>query len=76
MSEGETLLPAQPLVVRFEETGEEREVVRYCRRCFPCPLNEAVMLVSPSGVVHHVTDNYGRTDCGADATGLNWWWRS
>jgi len=58
-----SLTSALPLVVTFVETGEEREARRYCRICFPCPLNDDVMLVSPSGVVHH-SDEWGMTPCG------------
>jgi hypothetical protein len=63
-------------LVVFEETGEEREVVGYCRVCHAAS-EEDVMLVSPQGVAHHADWFEGdRTDCGHDATGPEWWWRT
>ena len=55
----------------FEETGEERTVVKVCAICKP-DLDRAY-IVSPAGVAHHGSD-YGMTDCGHDATGPDWWW--
>lgn len=59
--------------VIYEETGEEREVVGYCRVCGATP-DEDVMLVSPQGVAHHAAMD--STDCGHNATGPEWWWRT
>ncbi len=58
--------------VVYEETGEEREVTGYCRVCGASP-SEDVMLVSPQGIAHHAAGD--TTDCGHNATGLDWWWR-
>ena len=62
-------------VVLFEETGEERAVWRYCRRCAQgFEGGEEVEIVSPSGVAHcQRGDEY--TKCGIDAAGPDWWWR-
>jgi hypothetical protein len=59
--------------VTFEETGEQREVVGYCRRCFRAEPDEIeVVIVSPDGMAHRGSD-YGNTLCGIDATGARWW---
>lgn len=58
--------------VTYDETGEEREVVGYCRACRVHPDDE-VMLVSPQGIAHHAEQD--TTDCGHNATGDGWWWR-
>ena len=60
------------MIVIFEETGEEREVVKGCTICKADPTTAAI--VSPAGVAHE-SRGYGVTDCGHDATGPGWWWR-
>lgn len=67
-----TAAPVSRKVVVFEETGEEREVVAYCRRCKTD--RDDFGIVSPRGMAHH-SDGYEGTACGMDATGENWWWR-
>lgn len=51
------------------------EVERACSICGPT--DEEILaghvVVSPTGVAHHGTD-WGKTDCGKDATGEHWWW--
>ena len=66
----------QPLtVVTFEETGEKRYVFSYCKRCAQgFEGGEEVEIVSPSGVAH-CEGREGRTKCGIDATGEDWWWQ-
>jgi len=66
-----------PETVVFEETGEERAVVRYCKRCGRCWAYENVdswEIVSPAGTAH-VGADYGETLCGIDATRAGWWHR-
>jgi hypothetical protein len=58
--------------VIYDETSEQREIVGYCRVCGVHPDDE-VMLVSPQGVAHQAEQD--TTDCGHNATGLDWWWR-
>jgi hypothetical protein len=58
-------------IVVFEETGEEREVVRGCKRC-GVGEGDPILVVSPSGIAHHVDGD--TTNCGIDATGAGWWW--
>lgn len=58
--------------VIYEETGEEREVVRACKVC-RADIGDPV-IVSKNGVAHE-SEGYGMTCCGKDATGPNWWWR-
>lgn len=59
--------------VHFAETGEELEVVSYCRRCYQTePVEIEVVIVSRDGIAHAGSD-YGHTLCGIDATGKNWW---
>lgn len=67
-----------PRVVVFEETGEERTIVRQCKKCSKVrsrysrrPDKNGV--VSPSGI-EHIGVDYGFTACGQDATGDRWWW--
>jgi len=62
--------------VFFEESGEEREVKGFCSVCFAGGegADPPVDLVSPSGLVHAGLDG-GKTFCGYDATGDDWWWR-
>lgn len=62
--------------VIFEETGEQREVVGFCKRCARTYLylrEDQWGIVSPSGVAH-IGEDYGMTACGIDATGERWWW--
>lgn len=47
-------------------------------RCRTCRVNLTeiradVVVVSPKGMAH-IGEDYGRTFCGRDATGDNWWW--
>jgi hypothetical protein len=61
--------------VAFEETGELRDVLRYCARCATgFEGGEEVEIVSPTGVAHCERGDE-RTKCGIDATGPEWWWR-
>lgn len=71
-----------PLLVYWEEDGSRTRALRgLCRVCFHRTLTwreqqEALrdaQLVSPTGLVHHADE--GRTFCGKDATGDDWWWR-
>ena len=64
-------------VVHFEETGEQREVQRPCKRCSTTEADvlSGYIIVSPTGVAHHSHfDKSGTTECGLDATGDEWWW--
>lgn len=65
---------SNPATVYFEETGEERAIVGYCKVCRIASDDWPPPVVSPAGVVHHGAD-YGMTACGKDATGPRWWWR-
>jgi len=73
-------------VVHWEEDPTRtREVKGICRVCrihtyhnYGITLRvETVMIVSPSGLGHAqhewISEN---TQCGKDATGPDWWWRS
>ena len=81
MDERESLLkaaPRKPIWVYLEESCDRREVKKPCRGA--CRLAERDLLaqpfqlvVSPSGVAH-LTNEYGDTDCGKDATRDGWWW--
>jgi hypothetical protein len=42
-------------------------------RVTPEDITRGVVIVSPTGKAHH-SDYDGRTTCGKDATGENWWW--
>lgn len=59
-------------VVTFDETGEEREVVRDCKVCRSAREVYGQGVVSPTGIVH-ITE-YEDTLCGKNATGSDWWW--
>lgn len=61
-------------IVVFEDTGEERKIVRDCRRCNN-PATHGLPVISPTGVAHIVAGGE-RTFCGKDATGDGWWWES
>lgn len=67
-------------VVVFEETGEERAILGFCKRCERTwegksdPDHEFFTVVSQMGTAHTGID-YGMTGCGVDATGERWWWR-
>jgi hypothetical protein len=68
------------LSVTFSETGVERELRRACNRCYGRAVKvddiETVFIVSQYGTVHQQNPDYdGRTLCGIDATGEQWWWR-
>ena len=67
----ESVFPA-PWVVTFDETGEEREVVKWCDRC---QADSDFTIVSPRGTAHYSSDTGEDTRCGIDATGDNWWHR-
>jgi hypothetical protein len=64
-------------VVVFEETGEERKVVRFCRKCDAGrACGKDVAIVSPRGIAHEQHEwHTERTACGKDATNPDWWWR-
>ncbi len=72
-----------PYIVRFDETGEEREVVRLCWKCgdsyrwTPFRTRADAPIVSPSGIGHlgHWSGSE-RTACGKDATREGWWHKS
>ncbi len=57
--------------VVFDETGEERRVLRECKVCGD--LDRGSEVVSPSGIAH-IGEVEGDTKCGKDATGDAWWW--
>lgn len=59
--------------VVFTETGEERAITRYCKRCEVSEDDFPMVVVSPTGMAHHCGD-YGKTDCGLDATDEWYWW--
>lgn len=64
-------------VVYFEETGETREIVSFCARCFPEGGDDReAYIVGPRGVAHegHWSGS-DTTVCGKDATGPRWWHR-
>lgn len=62
--------------VHWEDEPERtRNVVGYCKRCYPDGPEPPAMLVSPSGIAHYVSD-WGVTDCGKAATLPDWWWRT
>jgi hypothetical protein len=61
-----------------DDPARTRDVIGFCHVCYPPFLlrsDEPVMLVSPQGLAHHSSID-GETDCGHDATGPDWWWRS
>ena len=75
-SSGDTMSAAatEPRIVVFEETGEEREIVRRCRRCEKyLRWAPGYGVISPRGIEHVGCDG-GMTGCGLDATGDGWWW--
>ena len=64
------------MIVHFEETGEEREVRAYCRRCFRTePAGEEITIVSPRGMGHAGNETSEETACGIPATEDGWWHR-
>jgi hypothetical protein len=68
---------ALPRTVRFDETGEERAVVRSCKVCRvdDDDLRQYGFVCSPSGTAHHTSMwDETRTICGKDATVDRWWW--
>lgn len=70
-----TSLPSEILrhsVVVFEETGEERAVLRDCKVCRRHAEVYGTGVLSPTGVAH-ITE-YEDTLCGKNATGERWWW--
>jgi len=61
-------------LVVFNETGEERRVVRDCKICLSvASCRSCCGVVSPTGIAH-VSRTFGDTFCGHDATGERWWW--
>ena len=61
--------------VHWEEEPERtRDVVRYCLQC---QADSDFTIVSPQGTAHYASEhNEGRTRCGINAEGENWWWRT
>lgn len=63
-----------------DDPARTRTVERLCDRCDRQPgwlKPDEFNIVSPSGVAHYAAEyNEGRTLCGIDATGLEWWWRT
>lgn len=78
MTDKLTISPVYPgNTVYFEETGEERRIDGFCKRCQAS--DERIMdddfgVVSPRGMAHVGVD-YGMTLCGIDSTGDKWWWQ-
>lgn len=63
-------------VVWEDDPNRSRDVYGFCRICYPrLTGNEPVMLVSPQGLAH-MSSIEGETNCGHDATGPDWWWRT
>lgn len=62
-----------------ERTGERRLVRRACNRCYGRGIAveelERIEVVSVYGTAHAAGEE-GKTDCGIDATGPQWWWRT
>jgi hypothetical protein len=59
-----------------DDPDRKREVRRFCPICRPEGGDiDDVVIVSRVGVAHE-SSGYGETDCGRDATGPHWWWRS
>ena len=59
-----------------EEPTKTREVKHYCLRC-QAEADADFSIVSPRGTAHYEAEyNEGRTRCGIDATGEDWWWRT
>lgn len=53
----------------------EPQIRRFCVNCYPNSGAHLVGLVSPYGTAH-LGKNDGFTQCGIDARGDQWWWRS
>lgn len=67
---------ARDVKVLFEETGEEREVRSWCRRCFKTePEPEEITIVSPRCMGHDANETGEQTHCGIPATDDGWWHR-
>jgi hypothetical protein len=62
-----------PRTVVFTETGEECTITGWCRICRVTADDFPIVVVSASGIAHHVND-WGMTGCGHEATGSSWWW--
>jgi len=56
----------------FDETGEEREILKWCDRC---QADSDYTIVSPGGTAHYSNDTGERTRCGIKATDDGWWHR-
>jgi hypothetical protein len=59
-------------VVVFEETNEERAIVKWCLKC---QADSDFSIVSPQGTAHYGGKTSERTRCGFDATSAEWWHR-
>jgi len=68
----ETRLQERRNYVFFEESGERREILRYCDRC---QADSDFTILSPRGTAHLSSETGEKTRCGIDATGENWWHR-
>jgi len=61
-----------------DDPTQVRTVKRYCRRR-GCSLarHGHFDILSPDGTAHEAHQyEEGRTGCGIDATGTEWWWRT
>ena len=64
-----------PVVVHWEEGDKWRAILGYCKTCKAS--EENFNIVSPTGTAHRGNEwNEDHTQCGRDATGLDWWWRT
>jgi len=60
------------VTVTDDETGETREVVKWCDRC---QADSDFTIVSPRGTAHYSSETGENTRCGIDATKDGWWHR-
>jgi len=66
-----------------DDPSRRRKVTGVCQVCrrvmaryYGLPLRmENPYIVSPGGTIHSGGE-WGQTDCGRDATGTDWWWRT
>lgn len=76
MSNASTPTSILGIVYWEDDRKRERWVRRWCPICRPEGGSlDDVQIVSRVGVAHE-SAGYGETDCGRDATGENWWWRT
>lgn len=69
-----TEIPYAAKVVHWEDDpSKTRLVTGYCQRCDTA--GDDFEIVAPTGTAHHSGDE-GKTRCGIDATGNDWWWRT